>query len=352
MKKFTLLVLLCSLGVFAAKAQLVISPPSSYTQIVNDFILTGVSATNVVYTGDSNAIGTFAGGNTTNLGMNDGIILTTGVINGIPAIGDTASKFANTYNSQPGDALLSAILSYSNPTMDAAVLEFDLVPVGNILEFKYVFASEEYPEFAGSSFNDMFGFFISGAMPSGGNYINTNIALIPGTSTEVCINNINATTNSAYYVDNTGGLTVVFDGFTTVLTAQVNVIPSSTYHLKMALADVADGMFDSGIFLKTQSMKSYMIVGVDEYQKQNIGIAPNPVDVNSKLSVNLLHPGKVQLSITDISGKVVYTSQNNFDQGGLQQISLGQFAQNSAVGVYLLRLETNDFTQTQKLLHY
>jgi hypothetical protein len=326
---------------------MVITHASSMTALVNNFILTGVTASNIVYTGDSSAVGSFTGGNATNLGLNDGIILTTGSIDSLPHINDTATKFANTDNGQPGDALLNTYGPFGS--FNAAVLEFDLIPVGNVLEFQYVFASEEYPEYVGMSFNDIFGFFISGINPVGGNYANVNIALIPGTAAPVCINNVNAGSYSTYYVDNAAGTTIVFDGFTTVLIAQASVVPGTTYHLKMALADVGDNIFDSGIFLKAQSMKSYMYVGVEENETHHFSIAPNPIGSDSKLNLNLLHAGKVNLTVSDISGKVVYSRSESFSADGPQQISMDGFSQ-CASGIYLMKVETDDFTEIQKIV--
>jgi hypothetical protein len=347
MKKSVLILFAISFCVFSTKAQMVITHAPGMTSLVNNFILTGVTASNIVYTGDSSAVASFTGGNSTNLGLNDGIILTTGSIDSIPYINDTASKFANTNNNQPGDATLNTF--YPHPSYDAAVLEFDLIPAGNVLEFQYVFGSEEYPEYVGASFNDIFGFFISGIKPSGGNYSNANIALIPGTTLPVCINNVNANSYSPYYVDNAGGTTIVFDGFTTVLVAQASVVPGTTYHLKMALADVGDNIFDSGIFLKAQSMKSYMYTNVEEIAAQNFNIAPNPIIAGSKLTLNLLHPGTVKVTISDISGKKVYSSEESFGSAGQQQILLDGF-NNCTSGIYLLRVETDDFSEMQKIV--
>ncbi|CAN5396095.1 hypothetical protein BH11BAC1_BH11BAC1_28620 [soil metagenome] len=47
-----------------------------------------------------------------------------------------------------------------------------------------------------------------------------------------------------------------YDGYTTVLTARAGVIPCETYHLKIAIADVTDGVYDSGVFLEGGSFKS------------------------------------------------------------------------------------------------
>ena len=154
-----------------------------------------------------------------------------------------------------------------NTTYNATVLSFDFVPFAEIVEFRYVFASEEYPEYVGSQFNDVFGFFISG--PGVGN--NVNIARIPGNNQPVTINNVNAVSNSAYFVDNGTGTTgpqngssyyVQYDGFTTVLTARANVICGQTYRIVIAVADVGDGIFDSGIFLEANSFSSPVDVDI------------------------------------------------------------------------------------------
>jgi len=320
--------------------------------MVDSFILSGVTANNILYTGDTNAIGCFSHGSSTNLGLNAGIVLTTGIVNGMPPIGDTVWHFSSNSNGQPGDTLLESILS-GYPTYDAAVLEFDLVPTGNVLEFQYVFASEEYPEFVNTPGNDIFGFFISGINPEGGSYVNENIALIPGSNSVVCIDNVNAGLNSSYFVDNETlqGLTIVFDGFTTVLTAQAYVVPDSTYHLKMAIADRGDDFFDSGIFLNTQSLKSYTITNVNEKNIPNFSIYPNPICAGSKLTLNMLQPGRVKINITDITGKEVYASEITLN-AGIQQIPLDEFNNISKAGIYLIHIQTDNFTELQKLVKY
>jgi len=351
MKKIIFFTLFLSFYLFSSKAQLIVNQQTSMTQLVNNFILSGVTASNISFTGDSNAVGSFLNGNSTNLGMNDGIILTTGVINGTPAIGGSVSGFSNTSNNQPGDSLLGLLTTA--PTYDAAVLEFDLVPVGNILEFQYVFASEEYPEYVNSGFNDIFGFFINGSNPGGGNFTDENIALIPGSNQVVCINNVNASTNSSYFVDNLAlnGTSIVFDGFTTVLIAQASVVPLSTYHLKMAIADVSDGVFDSGIFLKAQSMKSYTITNVEEKKIPNFSISPNPLSADTKLSFNMATSGMIKVNITDITGKEVYTTEKSFDSG-IQHLSLGEFYNSCKTGIHMIHIQTNDFSELLKIIKF
>lgn len=245
-----------------AKAQLVVNNTGvnkNPNYLVQNILLgTGVTASNITFTGrDTLQLGYFDGSNS-NIGINKGIILSTGDVR--TAVGPNVSAFTTTSISDFGgpnlgdvdlDAITSPVL-----TFDASVLEFDFVPIGDSLIFRYVFASEEYLEFVGSAFNDVFGFFISGpgfAGPYSGGA--QNIALIPGTSTPVAINNINSTSNSNYYIDNetVPGVTVEFDGFTVVLTARAKVQCNQTYHIKLAVADVGDNGLDSSIFLEAES---------------------------------------------------------------------------------------------------
>lgn len=74
--------------------------------------------------------------------------------------------------------------------------------------------------------------FCTGPNPSGGSYSGTNIAKVPGTGIPVAIDNINGGSFSQYYVDNSGGSTIEYDGFTKPLVASINVTPCSIYHLK------------------------------------------------------------------------------------------------------------------------
>jgi len=349
MKTKLILAVLC-FSIINTQAQLVVTQQSDINLLVNNFILTGVTATNITYTGDTNAVGSFSNGNSTNLGLNDGIILTTGIVNGTPQIGDSAACNSGTSNNTPGDALLGSIIGTT--TYDASVLEFDLEPVGNILEFQYVFSSEEYPEWVGSTFNDIFGFFITGTDPGGGLYIDKNIALIPNTNDVVCINNINDSLNSNYFVNNAGGANIVFDGFTTVLLAQIQVVPQSIYHLKMAIADVSDAVYDSGIFLKAQSMKSYIYSSVDEIDLQKPIVAPNPINDKSNLYIHLRESGKLNIKIFDITGKLLMHLQEDVSNSGLHEISLKDFNISNKAGIYVLEIESDAFNAVQKIVKY
>ena len=81
------------------------------------------------------------------------------------------------------------ILAGAN-TNDKCVLEFDFIPASDTLKFRYVFGSEEFFTFC-YEFNDAFGFFLSGPGITGIFSNNSDdIALMPGTSNYVTINNV------------------------------------------------------------------------------------------------------------------------------------------------------------------
>jgi hypothetical protein len=183
------------------------------------------------------------------MGLSNGVLLTTGDVGLIPGPNDVSD--AGLDLSHPGDADISALVG-GDPTLDGCAVEFDFVCISDTVEVGYVFGSEEYLEFVGTSFNDHFAFFISGPGIVG----TENIALLPGTSVSVGINNVNVTSYSAFYVDNTGGMDIEYDGHTTLLTAKHAVTPGSTYHIKLVIADVFDGIYDSGVFLEGHSFRS------------------------------------------------------------------------------------------------
>jgi gliding motility-associated-like protein len=251
-------ILLTLLFVFTTqgRAQLIVSQTGTVAQWVQNVLVgNGISVSNVTYTGSSQSIGTFTSGfNSGNMGITSGLILSTGNVTQLPGAG---SAFCSTNTNGGSDPQLAPLITQS--IKDAAVLEFDFVPIADTLKFRYVFGSEEYPEFV-NSINDVFGFFVSGLSPYGGFYSNENIALIPNTTTPITINNINPGLNSQYYVNNASGTFVKLDGFTTVLTAWIKVLPCMTYHIKIAIGDAQDHIYDSAVFLEANSFTSNAII--------------------------------------------------------------------------------------------
>ena len=233
----------------------------SANALVNNIIGTGVTFSNASYTGKPVAVGTFNGA-PSNIGLNSGVIITSGHINVAP--GPNNNGGATYSNNGPSIPELNGLAQ--STTYDGAILEFDFVPQSNFISFRYVFASEEYNEYVCSEFNDAFAFFITGPGITGAE----NLAVVPSTTTPVTINTINNGSvgalgsitnspcdlgNSSLFVGNTAN-TVQYDGFTVVLTAQRTVIPCQTYHIKLMIADGADDIFDSAVFLEENSFSA------------------------------------------------------------------------------------------------
>lgn len=247
-------------------SQLQVTNVTSGDALVQQLLGQGITVSNVVLTGHPAMAGTFRNFGSTNIGLDSGIVLTNGVAEtnkpagkiGMNGNGSTPASNVNAFNrwNFPGDADLSAIVG--DVTKDACVLEFDFVPLGDTVKFRYVFSSEEYTDYSCSQFNDAFAFFISGPGITG----QQNIALIPGTVQPVTINNINPDWCAAYpqfYVDNLTNKYFTYDGHTTIFTALSRVQPCQTYHLKLVVADVSDDDLDSGVFLEAKSLSSNAI---------------------------------------------------------------------------------------------
>lgn len=235
-------------------AQLIVSQQNAASLVQDVLVGSGVTVSNIQFSGSGQMIGNFNGANS-NIGLSSGIIMSTGRIQ--DAVGPNNSPSRGEDLNQNGFGPLEAILGGGEQTQDAAVLSFNFFCESDLVQFKYVFASEEYPEYVGSEFNDVFAFFISGPGIAG----NQNIALVPGTNQPVAINNVNAGSFQNFFINNGngisgGGSSVQFDGFTRPFIAESSVIPCQMYTITMAIADVSDGIYDSAVFLEAQSFSS------------------------------------------------------------------------------------------------
>ena len=255
-RHFSVLLTFALLSVsFQSRAQINVTTGVTPLQLAQALVGPGAIVLNPQVIGMPIQYGTFSNGLSTNIGIDQGIILTSGNAN-IPS-SNTASPWSMAHIT-PGDPLLN----FAGVTHDACRFEFDVVAYDSTISFNYVFGSDEYNDWVGTAFNDAFGFFISGPGIAG----QQNIALLPGGATPVTIGNVNCGNNGGYYVcndwwnPNSGGCTtqcptnqaatsVEYDGFTVMLTAQADVIPCDTYHLILVIADIADYGYDSGVLI-------------------------------------------------------------------------------------------------------
>ena len=249
----------------------------STEELIQDVLIGGncFDVHNVVPIGPNPGRGMFFDG-MSSIGIDRGVVLSTGNLRNIEGPNESSAR-GNNLGGVGDDDLHQLIGGGSINVFDAVGIQFDFVPTSEEVRFRYVFASEEYCEFVGAVYNDVFGFFISGPGINGPFSNNAiNIALVPGTNDFVSINNVNREINDEFYFDNTpqdqpqsagqesvcgplldqDGVAVElieFDGFTAVFEATARVIPCSTYTIKMVVGDVFDSSYDSAVFLEAGS---------------------------------------------------------------------------------------------------
>lgn len=249
--------------------------------IQNNLLGDGVYVFNAMYNNSSGvisapSIGTFQSNGYLGLSMSNGIIMTTGNIDVAPGPNSNEgyTHFVEGYYSDPE---LEPIAGSMSMISGCSTLDFDFVSLSDHMSFNYCFASEEYPEYVCSAFNDVFAFLLTGPNPVTGEIETRNIAIIPGTDTAfsdgipVAINSVNGGTAGSeggmgtgchydyvgYYQDNPIGTDgVEYDGLTMKLSASARIIPCQVYHMHITVCNIGDNRWDSGVFLEANSFVS------------------------------------------------------------------------------------------------
>lgn len=269
MRNLFLFILTLVFNVLALRGQSIkINNSLSPEVLVQDVFVNGAckNISKIRFIGNRAGIGFFEGGKPS-IGLEKGIILSTGNVKN--AEGPNHKRDITTdFGDVSSDVDLVKLAT--GPVFDVVGIEFDFVPLDSFVNFRYVFASDEYCEYVGEKFNDVFGFFVSGPGINGSfNNKGENAALVPGSNAFVSINTINSSQNSLFYTDNMhpddaarcnrtwvnnpNQENIQYDGFTRPLTAVLKLIPCQTYRIRLLVADVSDGKFDSAVFLEAES---------------------------------------------------------------------------------------------------
>ncbi len=307
MKQLLLSIIILLSSHLTVTAQLRIDTSYSPEQIIRKYLLNEASdlvIKDVSYKGKRQSMGYFY--NETPLDViNKGVLLSTG--NVFDAMGPNKSASTGTRSSGRGDKDLQAIAT--GVVIDAVALEFDLIALRDSIVFEYVFASDEYPEFVDKGVNDIFGFFLTQLNSRA--IFPMNLAQVPNSRKPVSINNINHRMNEEYFLRSDllnahdeafwrvnpqlflRARFFEYDGFTTVLRATAKLEPGKTYHLKFAIGDVGDRIYDSAVMLKANSFGSSgkRIPQADSIVKneidQKMSAFKNTYSLNKDLSFNL-----------------------------------------------------------------
>lgn len=292
-----LLVLLFSIGIQVGNTQN-ISVDEGFTpqDLVENVLINSTCANvfNVSVSGGNFATGErsfgYFDGTGTTFPFQNGIILSTGKINNAPGPNSYLSDDGGNMG-WDGDPDLNQALGLNN-SFNATILEFDFIPLGNKISFDYIFSSEQYllnPSSGQCNFTDGFAFLLKEA--SSTTY--ENLAVIPGTTTPVKVNTVRGPgticppANAAFFdAFNDINHPTNYNGQTTVLTAQADVIPGTTYHIKLVIADEGNHRFDSAIFLGGGSFNFTIDIGNDRLVANG-----NPLCPGETLTVDATQTG-------------------------------------------------------------
>lgn len=256
--------------------------------IATNLLGDGVYVYNARFNGNSGSvdsrhpqIGVFQSNGYMGLDMTTGLVLTTGAVT--VAAGPN-NGFGKSLPIMEQDRYVDPEMSAQGISSNAngcATLDFDFVCLSSSISFTYCFGSEEYNEYVGTQFNDVFVFFLTGPDPVTGEVVTRNIAMIPGTESDehpngipVAINTVNNgslgsenitgeipegcyLTYSQYFYDNDYTGTpipgVQYDGYTKKMSASAAVVPCESYHMHISVCNVGDESYDSGVFLEGHS---------------------------------------------------------------------------------------------------
>ncbi|HIP35919.1 MAG TPA: DUF11 domain-containing protein, partial [Crocinitomix sp.] len=290
-------------------SQATFSSGATANQLVNNILGSGITISNEVIThGSPSQVGLFSNGIAgANLNIDSGICLTTSSV----AESFSSNNFtlaSITYSGTYNDVDLLNIDPQAK--YDVVILEFDVTLSAQTkrLVVTYQFGSEEYTDYVGSTFNDTFGFFISG----GDLGATQNIALVPGTANPMSINYLNGgfigchgnvsvpvdLGQTAFYINNGHDTSAAscntnpgpfpvfteYNGLTNAITASVNLTAGMTYHFKIAIADTSDSNLDAGVFIK--KIDSFFdsdgdgIEDINDLDDDNDGIPDSDEDLN------------------------------------------------------------------------
>ena len=244
------------------------------------------------FTGDRRASAIYSDGDSISPGVtpsDTGVILSTGDVRAFTSTGSQSnvSTQTTTVNNGPnGDPLFNALAG--RPTFDASYLDVDFIPDPdvNFITLRFVLASDEYPEYAGSIYNDQVGVWINGSPVP-----------LPAGSGQASVGNINQSGGVNLFTDNTGDqFNTEMDGFTITLSMTIPVTPDTVNSLRIGIADVSDNLYDSNLLIAADSVQGALIAVEDD-----ILLRPGQSGTLDALANDIDATGGVA-SITQING--------------------------------------------------
>lgn len=278
----------------AVASELPIANNASAMDMAQTIFGDGVSVVSASYSGDRRSSGTYSDGDNVAPGVtpaDTGVLLSTGNLRDFThGSGDpntSSSTSSNMRNGIDNDADFNALAGAN--TYDASILDIDFVPDGDTMSLQFVFASDEYPEYAGTIYNDAVGVWVNGNP--------VDLAVGNGSTS---VGNVNETSNENLYVDNTGDdYNTEMDGFTVTMTLVMPVVAGELNSIRIGIADVMDSSYDSTLLIAGNSAQTALIAYDDTVDVNPDGSATIDVVANDD------GPGNATLFVTHINGIAV-----------------------------------------------
>lgn len=316
----------------ATGAELTYNTAASALTMANTIFGDGVTVVSATYSGPAASKAVYSNGQLAPgvVPSTTGVILSTGNVVDFTQSNGDPNRNAGTSSDTTGtnnNALFNTLAGTS--TYDAVWLESVIVPTGSVLTMTFVFASEEYPEYINTNFNDVVGVWVNG----------TSVPMTVGNGL-VSVNNINGLTQQNLFINNTADTyNTEMDGFTVALTLNINVTAGVNNTIRIGIADVSDAQYDSALLIAADSMQTVVVANDDNASYNGLGLTTINVVGNDTNS------GVGTLTITAINGIAVVAGQTITLPSG-QQVTVNANGTLTITGDGTL--ENTDFTYTVK----
>lgn len=254
----------------------------------------GVTIVSANYTGDNDSSGIYTNGNAISPGVvpgDSGVMFSTGDLRGFTNDNPFQSNLSSstTTNSSGPNGVADFNAAAGAFTFDASFLDVTFVPTGNVMTMQFVFASEEYPEFATSAFQDFFGVWINGSL----------VPLSIGNG-DIDPGNINGGANQNLFQDNTADqFNTEMDGVTLTLSLTIPVNAGVENDIRIGIADVGDNTYDSTVLIAANSVQTALVA-----QDDSATLFPDGSRVIDLLANDINDTGGT-LTITHLNGQAV-----------------------------------------------
>lgn len=315
---------------FSAKSQTALNIEQCLTNeeviaLVDSVLLLNVDSVfkkNISFTGDPASVGYYTNGYVLGFEKSSGIVMSTGFA---AALDNSNTCVGATSGITDGGSDADLQLASGRAIQDAVIIEFDVMLSEDTIHLDYIFGSEEYHEWVGTLWNDVFGFFVSG-QGIDGPYSNNaiNIAKIPGTNDSLSMSNVNCGNVSAgcdpppgfgpnceLLQNNTepsdpGFNQCALDAYTFPVETFQHVNKYTWYHFKLAIGDALDAIHDSGIFLAGGTLvnDSLMTTTNNPPAKDLFSIKPNPASDYLEI-LNFGNEKVHKFLVVDINGQAL-----------------------------------------------